>query len=46
MKIVIEVVSYDVDYLTMVERLKGGVVESNNEIGKELKDKFKIIGMI
>lgn len=40
-----EVINYDVDHLTMVEKLDGGVVRGGNKISKELKDKFIMVGI-
>lgn len=45
LKIIMAIVNQDANLLTVVERLEGGVDKGNNYIGKELKDKFRMIGI-
>lgn len=40
LKVVMEVINYDVYFSTMVEGLNGGVVRDDEEVGKELKNEF------
>lgn len=46
LNIIMEVIRVDVDLPTIIEILEGGVVVGDDEIGKELKDQFIMVGMI
>lgn len=46
LKIIMEVISYDINLPGMIVRLETEVVKVNKEVREGLKDKFKMVGMV